>query len=318
MVTAARRKACGVKRDASLERVKYSANSMRVTSPGHVNLCELIDLRMDIALLVAGLPPEVLGGAEMQAARTAALLAARHRVSVYTRSATLPDELRGLIGCTVIRRCAVTRPGLRFVADIVLSLCHLYRRRHTLEVILAYQTVIDGLIAVLAGRLWSIPTLVWVRSEVEFRMAGSRQTRCLSPWVLRHATRIAVQSATLRDSLLEELRASGRLDLARSVEAKLCVIGNGVALPPLAPPGPDGELLFVGRLGRQGRGGFDCSDGALPCGPPDHRWRRRGACAARSGRARFTQCALRWSLRARGDAGADGELFGIDTAVAAQ
>lgn len=203
---------------------------------------------MDIALLVAGLPPDVLGGAETQAARTAALLAARHRVSVYTRTATLPDELRGLTDCTVIRRCAVTRPGLRFVADIVLSLRHLYRRRRALDVILAYQTVIDGLLAVLAGRLWSIPTLVWVRSEVEFRMAGSRQTRWLSPWVFRHATRIAVQSAALREALLEELRASGRLDLARAVEAKLCVIGNGVALPPAAPPGPDGELLFVGRL----------------------------------------------------------------------
>ena len=203
---------------------------------------------MDIALLVAGLPPEVLGGAETQAARTAALLAARHRVSVFTRSETVPPELRDLRGCTVIRRCAVTRAGLRFVADLVLSLLHLYRRRRAIQVIVAYQTVIDGLIAVLAGRLWSIPSLVWVRSEVEFRMTGSRQTRWLSPWVFRHATRIAVQSEALRGAMLAELHGSGRQSLARAVEAKLCVIGNGVYVPPPLPPGADGELLFVGRL----------------------------------------------------------------------
>lgn len=203
---------------------------------------------MEIALLVAGLPPEVLGGAETQAARAAALLAEHHRVTVFTRSASLPSGLRDHAACTVVRRCAVRRPGLRFVADLALSLRRLHRLRRSLDVIVAYQTVIDGLIAVLAGRWWRIPTLVWVRSEVEFRMAGSRQTRWLSPWVFRHASAIAVQSEALRGALLDELRASGRPGLADAVAAKLSVIGNGVDLPPATPPGPDAELLFVGRL----------------------------------------------------------------------
>ena len=129
---------------------------------------------MEIALLVAGLPPEVLGGAETQAARTAALLATHHRITVLTRAGSVPPGLRDAAGCTVIRRCAVRRAGLRFIVDLGSSLLLIFRRRRKLDVIVAYQTVIDGLIAVLATRLWRLPSLVWVRSEVEFRMAGSR------------------------------------------------------------------------------------------------------------------------------------------------
>ncbi|CAN0399285.1 unnamed protein product, partial [Phaeothamnion confervicola] len=183
---------------------------------------------MKIGILIAGLPPEVLGGAETQATQTAARLAARHQVAIFTRSATIPDALRARPGCAVTRRSRVRLRGLRFACDLCGSLLSLWRQRRTLDVLLAYQTVIDGLIAVIAARLWSIPTLVWVRSEVEFSFADSRQARLLSPWVFRHADAIAVQSALLRDALLAALRAAGHGALATVVEAKIHVIGNGV------------------------------------------------------------------------------------------
>ena len=203
---------------------------------------------MKIGMLIAGLPPEVLGGAETQATQTAARLAARHEVTVFTRSATIPDALLARPGCAVVRRSRLRLRGLRFGFDLCGSLVCLWRQRQALDVLLAYQTVIDGLIAVIAARLWSIPTLVWVRSEVEFSFADSRQARLLSPWVFRHADAIAVQSAVLRDDLLAALRATGRGALASVVEAKIHIIANGVEVDDRALPGDRRELLYVGRL----------------------------------------------------------------------
>ena len=213
-----------------------------------VNYCEPASNFMKIGILIAGLPPEVLGGAETQATETAVRLAARHEVRVFTRNATIPEALRARPGCAVVRRSRVRWRGLRFGFDLCGSLLCLWRHRQALDVLLAYQTVIDGLIAVIAARLWSIPTLVWVRSEVEFSFADSRQARLLSPWVFRHADAIAVQSALLRDALLAALRAAGHDALAAAVEAKIHVIANGVEVDKHVLPGDRRELLYVGRL----------------------------------------------------------------------
>lgn len=203
---------------------------------------------MKIGILVAGLPPEVLGGAETQAMGAAARLAERHEVTLFTRSAAVPESLRNRPHCLVIRRCTARRRGLRFVADLVGSLRALAARRHTLDVLVAYQSVIDGLIAVIAGRWWSLPTLVWIRSEVEFDFVGSRQARWLAPWVYRRADRIAVQTARLGEQLQVALRSAGHARLADSVAAKSCVIGNGVELAAPSATGDRTELLYVGRL----------------------------------------------------------------------
>jgi len=217
-------------------------------NPPLVNYCEPVNNFMKIGIVVAGLPPEVLGGAETQATQAAARLAARHEVRIFTRSRTIPEPLRGRSGCLVIQRSRARRPGLRFALDLCTTLATLWRHRHALDVLLAYQTVIDGLIAVIAGRLWSIPTVVWVRSEVEFSFAASRQARWLSPWVFRHADAVAVQSALLRDALLAALRGAGQGELANAVEAKVQVIANGVEIADQPLPEDRREVLFVGRL----------------------------------------------------------------------
>ncbi|MBK6656629.1 MAG: glycosyltransferase family 4 protein [Proteobacteria bacterium] len=203
---------------------------------------------MKIGILVAGLPPEVLGGAETQAMRAAARLAERHEVTMFTRSATVPESLRNRPRCLVVRRCTARRRGLRFVADLLGSLRALAARRHALDVLVAYQSVIDGLIAVIAGRWWSLPTLVWIRSEVEFDFVGSRQARWLAPWVYRRADRIAVQTARLGEQLQVALRSAGHARLADSVAAKSCVIGNGIELAAPSAASDRTELLYVGRL----------------------------------------------------------------------
>jgi len=48
---------------------------------------------VNIAILVAGLPPERVGGTETQAARLASHLASRHQVTVFTRTSTVSADL---------------------------------------------------------------------------------------------------------------------------------------------------------------------------------------------------------------------------------
>jgi glycosyltransferase involved in cell wall biosynthesis len=135
----------------------------------------------------------------------------------------------------------------RFAADVLGTLNVLGRRRSTLDVLVAYQTVIDGFLGVLARRMFRIPVLVAVRSEKEYRLERSRVIRTLSPWVFRHADRIAVQTETVRRELLEALTHGGLPQLGRQVQGKMTVIPNGISVGE-APPRTGDTVLYVGRL----------------------------------------------------------------------
>jgi glycosyltransferase involved in cell wall biosynthesis len=203
---------------------------------------------VNIAILVSGLPPERIGGAEMQAMHVSRLLSADHHVRVYTRTGRVPAELSQLSGCAVIRRCAVTAPGLRFPADILLTLAALWRDRSRIDVIVAYQTLIDGLIGVLAGTLLRIPVVVSVRSPIEYRLDESRRHRLFTPFVLARATRIGVQTMAMRDDLLRVFaarHAKGALSQA-ALTRRLFVWPNGIEASE-ARATPE-YVLFIGRL----------------------------------------------------------------------
>ncbi len=202
---------------------------------------------MNIAILVAGLPPDRVGGAELQAARLASRLAARHTVTIFTRTATVPEELASLPRCVVTQRSNVGARGVRFAADIVGTLTLIGRSRKRIDVILAYQTVIDGLIGVLAKLLFGIPVIVSVRCDTEYQLDRFFQSRLLSPFVFRQADRLAVQSVTLGEELVRALAHSGRRPTMQELREKLFVLPNGIS--PVAPRQGAGEgVLYVGRL----------------------------------------------------------------------
>jgi glycosyltransferase involved in cell wall biosynthesis len=202
-----------------------------------------------VAILVAGLPPERIGGAEKQAAQVARLLSRDTRVVVLTRTRVVPDDVAAEPGCTVIRRCRVDVPVLRFVADLVTTLMFLRRHRHRIDATLAYQTVIDGLIGALAKLLFGIPVVVSVRNEVEYALTASRQSRWLSPFVFSTADRILVQSPLLASGLLQAFATgSRRTPTADELRHKLRVISNGVDDNVTESRLERDLVLFVARL----------------------------------------------------------------------
>ena len=108
---------------------------------------------MKIALLSSGFPPARLGGAET-AKRPPWRLCwpARHRVTVFTRSDLKPYVSKQQPDYAVYRRLFVDIPLLRFPLDVISTVFFLAIRRRHIDVILAYQTIIDGLIAVVSLR----------------------------------------------------------------------------------------------------------------------------------------------------------------------
>jgi glycosyltransferase involved in cell wall biosynthesis len=202
---------------------------------------------MNVAILVSGLPPDRIGGAELQAARVAQHLATRHDVTVLTRTATVPGELAAAARCTVVQRLATSVRGVRFAADVLATLRLLVARRREIDVILAYQTVIDGLIGVLAKKMLGLPVVVSVRCDTEYQLDRFPQSRWLSPFVFRHADRLLVQSPRLGAELLEVFERRPGEPSAQALRAKLAAVPNGIAA---ATPGAgDGRtILFIGRL----------------------------------------------------------------------
>lgn len=202
---------------------------------------------MNVGVLTASLPSGRTGGAEAQALMLATLLSRKHNVTVFTRSAA-PAPLDAESGrCEFCRRTAVGVPGARFVADVFGTLLQIARRRKTLDALVAYQTVIDGLLAVLAKRLFGIPVIVSVRSEREYQLHRSLMARIFSPFVFRHADTVAVQTPTVKRELLNCLVQAGKRRLSETVERKLMVFPNGITLPDFRPS-PGRVVLYVGRL----------------------------------------------------------------------
>ena len=78
---------------------------------------------MNIGILVSGLPPEVLAGAELQAQQVAEQLARRgHQVTIFTRSRGFYQSPVQQNGYTVTPRRVLPVKGARMIWDIAAAL----------------------------------------------------------------------------------------------------------------------------------------------------------------------------------------------------
>ncbi len=228
---------------------------------------------VNIAVLVPIFPPAPGGGVPRQAQDWSRRLAADHRVTVITRreSMDLPArETRD--GYTIAPplepvRGPVRLPRLpRFLRNRGLSvpfrvLEDKVRLRSDLrgvigridaidpkpDVLLCFMTLPTGLLGVRAGRRLSIPAVVWIRGESDYRALRSMRSRrsLLRAW--EGAAGVLVQSEKARADFLAEIQrvAPKAVPVVRD---KLVVVENGVALPESCPYDWNGTVLSVGRL----------------------------------------------------------------------
>lgn len=203
---------------------------------------------MNVGILVSGFPPEVLGGAELQAQQTAEQLAQRgHQVTVFTRSSGFYSSRVEQSGYTVNPRRVLPVKGARMIWDIVSALWDIVRCRPRPEVVLCYEFFISGLIGVIAQTLLGIPAAVSIRGNGEYRLYTGMDTRLFAPFVFKRAKCIIVQTPRMLDDLYAQLQMGGKTDLSETVRAKTRVVPNGIHLPP--PERAEGsKVIYVGRL----------------------------------------------------------------------
>lgn len=200
---------------------------------------------VDLAILTSSLPPYPIGGAERQAEETARRLVARgHRVTVYARRVPAGAPLREERDGVVWIRCAAPGiPGLSFAGHL-LSFRRAFAAEPRPQVVLAYQTVINGVLG--AAATGHVPLVTWIRSEREVQPARSAKYRLLTPWVLRRSQRVLVQGKAIRETLLAGW--PGNAGSGDRLRERLHILGNALETGPDPTYTDRRGLVTVGRL----------------------------------------------------------------------
>lgn len=206
---------------------------------------------MNIGFLVTALPPDLIGGAQVQTKQLATELARRgHNVTVFTRRYNDRPHLQRQDGYLVCRRDMLPIPGLRMIWDTFPALWHIARQRPRPQVLLCYQTINSGYIGVTAQAILGIPAIVSIRGNNEYLLSRSMTNRFLVPPIYHHARYLIVQSPRIRDDLHTQLNLAGQAALSDEIQPKVKVIPNGIR----PPDGAGGvrshgtKVVYVGRL----------------------------------------------------------------------
>jgi len=204
---------------------------------------------MKIGILVSSLPPETIGGAELQAEKLGRLLGKKHRVLFLIRSNHNQPRKEKRHGYFIKRRRFIGFPGLCIGFNLFSSLRDIYRNRSDIDVLICYN-VENGLIGALAKCLFHSPMILFIQGEEEYTPGGPWRNKIYSFIALKFSDSILVQTETMRKDILEELRRRRISSLVTDIMSKIQVVPNGIEIQ--GRRDFEGEkLLYVGRLTRK-------------------------------------------------------------------
>lgn len=204
---------------------------------------------MRIGILMGSLPPETIGGAELQAEKLARFLARKHRILFLIKSNNnLPREEQRY-GYFIKRRKFIGFPGLCMGFDIFSGLRDVYENGSDIDFLLCYN-MSNGLMGALAKCLFHIPFVLFIQGQEEYAPGGPWRNKIYGLVAFRFSDSIWVQTERIKKDLLEELHRRRISSLARDIMPKIQVVPNGVEI--LGRRDSEGEkLVYVGRLTRK-------------------------------------------------------------------
>ena len=200
---------------------------------------------MKITILIDLLPSDHTGGAELQTVRIAEELSKKHEVKIISRSVSKRKDENYPFK---IQRVRVIRfPFLRGISGIFSTLKAIKQTKQ--DVLLCMKTAPNGLIGVIAKKLYRIPAAVWIRGEGEFNLRkflGNEKSlfspsilyQILNRFVFKNANVIIAQTNQLRNKLLQVI--------GKKYANKIYVIPNGIDIPGKVANG--NKIVFAGRL----------------------------------------------------------------------
>jgi|GEM_PF-1383247 len=195
---------------------------------------------MRIGVVISGIPPGRIGGAEVQAWELARRLAREHSVTLFTRR--YPDVDSGMrdgvrIVCTTNLYGRLPKP-LPYAFHLVSTTRAICREAATLDVLLCYMTEPGGVIGLMVKRLKGLPFCTWIRGGDWYFVQPHWWGRMALRRVFAGSARVLVQTPRIGD------------------EVKACypalspvVIPNGIE--PDSRVAKGGSLLFLGNLLRR-------------------------------------------------------------------
>jgi len=187
--------------------------------------------KLKINILVSTL--DRIGGTERQSRLLAEELAKRNKVKLVTRrDPGFPKE--GKQGkAKIVRVSTINISILRFLSHIKSGLSSI--KRDMPDINLCMMLYPNGLIGVLAKKLFKVPTVAWVRGGDWYFGKDSKIKGLIIAYVIRNSDLILVQTEGIRKEVAK-----------RFPKAKIEVIGNGVQLKKTKARGD--EILFIGNL----------------------------------------------------------------------
>jgi glycosyltransferase involved in cell wall biosynthesis len=139
-------------------------------------------------------------------------------------------------------------PGLRFCFDLLVTLGYIFALRRNIAAFVGYQTLGAGIHAVIAGRLFKVPSLVLIRSEREYQDdLRNPIKRQLSRFTWSAAGRILFQAPRMRSDFLSSA-AAGEVT-SGALADRTGIVPNGAdALMIHEAPDRTDRLILIARL----------------------------------------------------------------------
>jgi len=192
---------------------------------------------MKIVFLISHLSPEFIGGAEVQTSRLAERLSEKgHDVLVLTRRwvKSWPyEEKRN--GFTIRRFWVITFPVFRFFSHIIFSLNEIRKIRKDIDVLQCIMLTPNGVVGVIANKLWGIRTSAWIRGGDWYFARERWITRFLISYVIMNCELILTQTPKIKAEVLKEYP-----------NAQIKVVQNGIDIHLEKASG--NKIIFVGSL----------------------------------------------------------------------
>lgn len=199
-----------------------------------------------IGFIIYGYPPEVIGGAELQAKKLALKLSKNHKVIVFAGSKS--DEVINLNDSLKVIKIKWKNIKIMriFLSQLVAFMPLIKKEAPELSVLICYQVNPAGIIGVVSKYLLKIPIIVWARGVKEYKSFFKKYT--FTPFLLQYSDKFLVQSNRMKKELIDLYLNKPLLD-GNKLKG-IVVIPNGIDTyngPILSYKERDG-ILYVGRL----------------------------------------------------------------------
>ncbi len=192
---------------------------------------------MRIVFLISHFPPEYIGGAEIQTSYLAKRLSEKgHKIMVLTakwKKHQLKEEKRN--GYLIKRFRILNLPVLKFLSHLFFSLNEIRKIRKKIDILQCIILTPNGLIGVIAKKLWNIKVSSWIRGGDWYFTRDNPLERLMISFIIKNSDIVLVQTPKIKKEVLNEFP-----------DAKIEVVPNGIDVPKENTKG--NKIIFVGNL----------------------------------------------------------------------